>query len=157
MTTHEIKAKELFSQGYNCAQAVFAAFAEDMNIDEKTALMLSSSFGGGMGRLREVCGAVSGMFMVIGALFGYSEIEDRELIREHYERVQKLARQFKEENNSIICRDLLGISNKNEDPMPTERTTEFYKKRPCMELVNDAVRFTEKMISEEKAKSESIN
>ncbi|MEQ8156594.1 MAG: C-GCAxxG-C-C family protein [Clostridiaceae bacterium] len=131
-------AIELFKQGYNCSQAVFAAFYEECGVDFETALKISSSFGGGMGRLREVCGAVSGMFMAAGMKYGYSDPKDAESKIEHYKRIQELAQEFKEKNGSIVCRELLGLSVKSENHIPEERTDEYYKKRPCAELVGDA-------------------
>ena len=131
------KAKVLFTEGYNCAQAVFGAFSDVTGIDFETSLKLSSGFGGGMGRMREVCGAVSGMFMVLDAVEGYTSPTDNVAKMELYAKVQKLAEEFKAENGSIICRELLGGTPSN-TPMPTERTPEFYKKRPCAELVEMA-------------------
>jgi len=137
--THKEKAMDLFSEGYNCAQAVFAAFCDEMNIDKETALKLSSSFGGGMGRMREVCGAVSGMFMVAGMLYGYTSPDDDTQKKEHYARIQKLAEEFKKETGTIICRELLGLDNNEiSEPTPEKRTAEYYKKRPCNELVGIA-------------------
>ena len=97
-------AEELFLKGYNCAQAVAGAFAEDIGMDFDTAVKTVSSFGGGMGRLREVCGAVSGMFFVAGALYGYSDPKDYAAKKEHYERIRYLAEKFKEQTGSIVCR-----------------------------------------------------
>ena len=131
------KAKELFVDGYNCAQAVFGAFSEVTGIDFETSVKLSSGFGGGMGRMREVCGAVSGMFMVLDAIEGYTSPTDNTAKMEHYAKVQELAKRFKRENGSIICRDLLG-GDPSSTPNPTRRTPEFYKKRPCGELVEIA-------------------
>ncbi len=142
------KAMELFKQGYNCAQAVFLAFEDRYEIDRKTALMLSSSFGGGMGRLREVCGAVSGMFMVAGVMYGYTETEDHESKSRHYERIQELAREYELINGSIVCRELLGLNVKKDKPVPEKRTDEYYKKRPCVELVGVAASIMEKYIAE---------
>jgi len=138
MINYRERAMELFKQGYNCSQSVFAAFCEECGMDFETALKISSSFGGGMGRLREVCGAVSGMFMVAGMMYGYSDPKDSLSKAEHYKRIQKLAEQFKEKNCSLICRDLLGLSIQSESYIPEERTSEYYKKRPCAELVGDA-------------------
>ena len=107
MNKHEELAIKYFTEGYNCAQAVFAAFHEEMGIDEKTALKMSSAFGGGMGRLREVCGAVSGMFMVLSNLYGYDDPKDAEAKQLLYSRVQALAEEFKKEHDTIICRELL--------------------------------------------------
>ena len=131
------KAKALFTEGYNCAQAVFAAFSDVTGIEFETALRLSSGFGGGMGRMREVCGAVSGMFMVLDAVEGYTSPTDDVAKKELYAKVQKLAGEFKAENGSIICRELLG-DTPSSTPTPTERTPEFYRKRPCGELVEMA-------------------
>ncbi|MDO5558545.1 MAG: C-GCAxxG-C-C family protein [Oscillospiraceae bacterium] len=136
MTDYVKKAGDLFSEGYNCAQSVFLAFAEDFDMDTQTALMLSSSFGGGMGRLREVCGAVSGMFMAAGLYYGYDSPSDIQAKTDHYKLIQELAARFKEKNSSIICRELLGLSSSGPDSyVPEKRTNEYYKKRPCRELV----------------------
>lgn len=137
-------SEKLFKDGYNCAQAVVGAFSDLLSPDFDTLMMLSSSFGGGMGRLREVCGAVSGMLMVLGMLKGYSSPSDNDGKKEHYENIQRLAGEFEEENGSIICRELLGLTVKKEVPTPEKRTTEYYKKRPCVEMVKSAVRILEK-------------
>lgn len=129
------RAKELFLEGYNCSQAVVGAFADEMGMDFHTAVKMASSFGGGMGRLREVCGAVSGMFLVAGALYGYDGPKDFSAKKEHYERIQFLAGKFREKTGSIVCRELLGIEGKDSDPTPGERTKEYYKRRPCQEMV----------------------
>ena len=131
------KAKTLFTEGYNCAQAVFGAFSDVTGIDFELSVKLSSGFGGGMGRMREVCGAVSGMFMVLDALEGYTSPTDNTEKMELYAKVQKLAESFKAQCGSIICRELLG-GTPSATPVPTERTTEFYQKRPCGELVKIA-------------------
>lgn len=146
MSVHEDKAKEFFLEGYNCSQAVFLAFSDELGIDQETALRLSSSFGGGMGRLREVCGAVSGMFMAAGVKYGYSDPKASDEKKEHYARIQKLAEEFREENGSIVCRELLGLKQKQDSPVPEERTSEYYKKRPCVKMVGDAARILEAYI-----------
>ncbi len=146
MIDHSKYAKELFMQGYNCSQAVFAAFCEDLQLDFDLAVKLASSFGGGMGRLREVCGAVSGMFMVAGMKFGYADPNDRTAKSEHYKLIQELAEQFKKDNGSIICRELLGINEGPDKPTPENRTPLYYKKRPCAELVGDAAKLIENVI-----------
>lgn len=138
MTDYAKRAKELFHQGYNCSQSVVGAFADDLGMDFETAMRLSSSFGGGMGRLREVCGAVTGMFIVAGLQYGYSDPEAGQAKTEHYEWIQALAKQFKEENDSIICRDLLGLPPGADDPVPQERTPQYYQARPCDQLVEYA-------------------
>ena len=141
------KAKALFREGYNCAQAVFLAFEDVYSIDRETALKLSSSFGGGMGRLREVCGAVSGMFMVAGVLYGYDSPTDHGAKKDHYARIQELAKEFEKENGSILCRDLLNLGEGKDSPNPEHRTESYYKKRPCAELVEMAAAIMEDYIS----------
>lgn len=146
MSTHSKKAEELFRQGYNCSQAVVGAFCDETGLDFKTSLKLSSSFGGGMGRLREVCGAVSGMFMVAGIKYGYTEPTDQKAKAEHYSLIQLLAERFKEENGSIVCKELLGLEIKSDNPVPEDRTEGYYKKRPCVELVCQAAEILDEYI-----------
>jgi len=143
MTRPEI-AYDKFKEGYNCAQAVAIAFADLMGMGEKTVALLVSGFGGGIGRLREVCGAVSGMVFVVSMLKGYSDPKADADKKELYAIIQKLAGEFEKENGSIVCRELLGLSVKKEDPTPAERTESFYKKRPCAELVKIAAEILEK-------------
>ncbi len=132
-------AEELFKKGYNCAQSVFCAHCEKVNIDFDTGLKLTSSFGGGMGRLREVCGAVSAMFMLLGLKEGYTSFNDDDIKEQHYAKIQDLAKKFKNEFGSIICRDLLNLeNNENSLPKPTKRTSEFYKIRPCENFIKFA-------------------
>jgi C_GCAxxG_C_C family probable redox protein len=138
MNDFKERAVSLFKQGYNCSQSVFAAFCEECGMDFDTALKISSSFGGGMGRLREVCGAVSGMFMVAGMKYGYTDPKDSLSKAEHYKRIQQLANLFKERNKSLICRELLGLTTQTEGYVPEARTIEYYKKRPCADIVGDA-------------------
>lgn len=140
------KAMDLFKEGFNCSQSVFLAFKDMYKMDSKTAFMLSSSFGGGMGRLREVCGAVSGMFMVAGVLYGYDDPKDYEAKKVHYERIQQLAKEFELRNGSIVCRQLLGLGEGKDTPAPEKRTQEYYKKRPCAELVGIAAAIMEQYI-----------
>lgn len=146
MKTHSETASENFKKGYNCAQAVFAAYAKDLGINVETALKLSSSFGGGMGRLREVCGAVSGIFMAAGLLYGYSSCNDKEEKTAHYERIQHLAHKFQQIHGSIICRELLKLDQKEDNPVPSDRTKEYYKKRPCEDFVKDACKILDEYI-----------
>lgn len=149
MTRKEI-AEEYFLSGYNCAQAVVLAFKDLINIDEKTAAMISSSFGGGIGRQREVCGAISGMVIVLGALKGYSDPKNVTAKKEHYTLIQRLCGKFKEINGSIVCRELLGLSEKSSTPVPEARTSEYYKKRPCKELVGIAAEILNEYLENEK-------
>ena len=144
------KAGKLFREGYNCAQSVFCAFADDLGIDFETALKLSSSFGGGMGRLREVCGAVSAMFMIAGLKYGYTTPNNDEIKGEHYARIQELAKRFKEKHGTIICRELLGLDIKQDDPIPSKRTEQYYKDRPCEGIIQDEEKIISKYISSTK-------
>lgn len=143
---HSMKAAELFLQGYNCAQAVAVAFCDVTGLDEELTAKIASSFGGGMGRLREVCGAVSGMFMVLGCLYGYDNPDDDAPKKELYARVQKLAKEFQAQNGSIICREIL--KNPPTDPNPSPRTAEFYAKRPCVRMVMVAAELMDQFIAE---------
>ena len=143
---HVERAVELFVEGYNCAQAVAAAFGDLTGLDEKTAARMASCFGGGMGRMREVCGAVSGMLMVAGVLYGYDDPKTTKEKRELYAQVQAMAGQFREELGSIVCRDLL--KNPPSDPNPTPRTEQFYKDRPCARMVATAARIMDEFIQE---------
>lgn len=151
----EEEAKAYFKEGYNCSQAVVLAFCEEIGIEKSKLLRMVSSFGGGMGRMREVCGAVSGMFFVTGALFGYDDPKDMQAKKELYSRVQELAARFKAENGSIICRELLGIEGKDSSPVPSERTEEYYKKRPCPEKTASAARLLEEYIREQQELSKA--
>ena len=130
---HGMKAAELFLGGYNCAQAVVVAFCDELGMTEAQAARMASSFGGGMGRMREVCGAVSGMLLVAGILYGYDTPGDDVSKKRHYTLVQQLAGQFREEVGSIVCREIL--KNPPSDPNPTPRTAEFYKTRPCARML----------------------
>ena len=145
MTRKEAAMKN-FTDGYNCSQAVVLAFADMLDADESFLLKLSSSFGGGLGRLREVCGSVSGMAIVLGILYGYDDSSTKEAKAEHYARIQEVAHEFEARNGSIVCRELLGLSVKHDNPTPEARTSEYYKKRPCVELVGDSAEILEEYI-----------
>ena len=140
------KAAELFLQGYNCAQAVAIAFCDMTGLEPKFAAKMASSFGGGMGRMREVCGAVSGMLMVAGLLYGYDGPDEGEAKMEHYKLVQELAGQFREKAGSIVCREIL--KNPPSDPVPSPRTEEYYRQRPCVRMVYTAAIILEQYIAE---------
>ena len=146
MTEQEIqkrveRAKELFHQGFNCSQAVFAACADIYGIeDEALALRLAASFGGGIGRMRQTCGAACGMFLLAGLQNGSAIPGDAEGKKNNYTLVQDLAAKFKDENGSLICAELLGIAPKPQTPTPEARTEAYYQKRPCVEMVASAVR-----------------
>lgn len=150
---HVERAKKLFLDGCNCSQAVFLAFGDVTGMDEKTALKLSSSFGGGMGRMREVCGAVSGMFMVAGMLYGYDDTDSGSRKRDHYALIQEMANRFKERHGSIVCRDLLKSVKTEPGAAPTERTSKFYNERPCIGCVMDAADIMDEIIEEKSKKT----
>ena len=143
---HGIQAAELFLSGYNCAQAVAVAFHEELGLTEQQAARMVSAFGGGMGRMREVCGAVSGMLFVLGSLYGYDTPGDDVRKKELYSRVQALAAGFRAENGSIICREIL--KNPPSDPTPSPRTAEYYAQRPCARMVLTAARLMEQFMEE---------
>ena len=142
------QAKELFKSGYNCSQSVLGAFCEELGMDFKDAMKISSPFGGGIGRMREVCGTVSGMFMALGLLCGVEDNSDPSAKGELYKKVQALAEKFKEKNGSIICRELLEGVESSTKPQPSDRNDAYYKKRPCVELVGDAVEIFCKFLQE---------
>ncbi len=128
-------AKALFEQGYNCAQSVVGAFAQELGMDTQTAARLVCGLGGGVGRQREICGAVSGMAIVAGYLYGYGDPDTGEKKKRTYEMVQLLSARFREKNGSIICRELLGEEGKDTRFVPRERTAEYYASRPCPGLI----------------------
>ena len=132
------KAVKLFTDGYNCAQAVFGAFADDLGFDEATALKMAAPFGGGFGRQREVCGAVTGASLVFGLEYG----DDKTAV---YGYVQEFCRRFKEECGSIVCRELLEGTGATQGGAPEERTDAYYAKRPCVEMVKLAARILTEM------------
>ena len=142
------KAAQNFLAGYNCAQSVAMAYADLMGMDVKAAARLASPFGAGMGRMREVCGAVSGMLMVAGLLYGYDSPNDDAAKKGHYSLVQELAGQFREEVGSIVCREIL--KNPPSDPNPSPRTAEYYKNRPCARMVMLAARILDRYIEANK-------
>jgi len=143
------RAKELFLEGYNCAQAVVLAFEDYFEESPETLAQLVSAFGGGMGRLREVCGSVSGMFFVLSKVYGYADPKEKDGKMDLYARVQELAARFRERNGSIVCRELLGLSEKVSAPVPEERTPEYYKKRPCPDIIADAADILEEYLREQ--------
>ena len=142
---HSIRAAELFCQGYNCAQAIAVAFSDVTGLEPAYAAKMASSFGGGIGRLREVCGAVSGMVLVAGILYGY-ESPDSALQKAHYELVQELVEQFRQQVGSIVCRDIL--KNPPTDPTPSPRTAEYYSQRPCARMVYTAAQVLDDYIAQ---------
>ena len=143
-------AAQLFLKGYNCAQAVAVAFSDLTGLTPELSAKMASSFGGGMGRMREVCGAVSGMLMVTSLLYGYDDPEDAQEKKDLYKLVQSLAEQFRQQNGSIICRELL--NNPPSDPHPSPRTAEYYRQRPCAGMVFAAAEILDAYIAEHPVK-----
>lgn len=152
MTDHKEKATELFYQGCNCSQAVFAAFCDITGIGYEEALKMASPFGGGLGRLRETCGAVSGMALAAGCLYGYNDITDPEKKKEVYALTAGMAVKFKAEMGSIICKELLGLENYEYSPEAQPRTPEFYQTRPCPKCIATAAGILDDVIRAKEAK-----
>lgn len=140
----ETFAGELFKEGYNCAQAVAVAFSEETGLTKEQSAKLVSGFGGGMGRMREVCGAVSGMAFVLSCLEGYSDPKERAGKKELYETIQELAAEFREKEGSVVCRELLKGTGADSSPVPSERTAEYYRTRGCVGCVECAAAILEK-------------
>lgn len=145
------RAVELFKEGFNCSQSVFVAFSHRFGIDEETAKKISAGLGGGVGRMRDVCGAVSGAAMVVGSIVSATDGKDADSKQKNYELVREFADRFTQRNGSVICRELLGLDVKMENSaQPEKRTAEYYKKRPCVELVECAAKILEDLIEENK-------
>lgn len=142
MSKYSDKAVDLFLQGKNCSQAVFAAFAPDLGLTEEMALAVSIGLGGGVGRMREVCGAVSGSAMLVG--LKYPELDKTSV----YKKVRLIIDEFKKTNHSIVCKELLGLTKPETSSVPEARTEEYYKKRPCVKIVEDAALAVEKVLFE---------
>ena len=146
MSKYSDRAIELFMEGKNCSQAVFAAFAPDLGLSEEMALAVSIGLGGGVGRMREVCGAISGSAMVVG--LKYPELDKTEV----YQLVRQIMDEFKKTNHSIVCKELLGLVEAEKSSAPEARTPEYYQKRPCVKIVEDAALATEKVLFAEENK-----
>jgi len=140
------KAVWLFESGFNCAQSVFAAYADLFGMDTETALKLACPMGGGMGRMREVCGTVSAMSMLSGLKGGNTDPQNEEAKKQSYEIVRQMAEAFRKENGSIICRELLGITAMEESAAPSKRTQEYYSSRPCTGFVRSAAEIVEQYL-----------
>lgn len=143
------RAKENFYKGYNCGQAVLLAFSDLTGLDEKTALKISAPFGGGVGRMREICGTVSGMLMVAGLLFYDADHVTAAEKSALYAREQELAARFRKKFGSIVCRELLAGVGADSSPQAEERTEQYYKKRPCPELCFAAAEILQAYLREE--------
>jgi C_GCAxxG_C_C family probable redox protein len=149
-TSRKETAIALFEKGYNCCQSVVLAYADLLAPDQTDLARLASSFGGGVGRLREICGAVSGMAAVLGLLYGYSGPETGPVKAEHYSLIQNAAKEFEERNGSLICRELLNLTEKHDEPTPEPRTPAYYHNRACSAFVGNAAEILERLIAEKK-------
>jgi C_GCAxxG_C_C family probable redox protein len=144
------RARNNFKAGYNCAQAVAMTFSDVINLPTEDVVRLAASFGGGMGRMREVCGAVSGMSLVASAVSPAVDPKNMEARMANYALVQLFAERFRAENGDIVCRRLLGLDSateRAEGPMPSQRTESYYRKRPCVEYVAAAARIVAEYIA----------
>ena len=139
------KAMAIFKEGYNCSQAVAMAFDDVVGIDRETLAKMAVGLGGGVGRMREVCGTVTGMAMVLGLIYGTDEADSKNTV---YPYVQEACDRFKAENGSIVCRELLAGVSVSTGGTAEKRTEEFYKKRPCAELVGMAAEIVESIIAD---------
>ena len=139
-------AERNFKDGFNCTQAVLLAFSDRTGLDAETAMRIASGFGGGMARMREVCGAVSGMFMAAGLILGDDGVPSHEHKRALYAQLQALAAQFRAENGSLLCRELLSGTRTAPGGVPEERTEQYYRKRPCAELCRCAAELLEQYL-----------
>ena len=146
MSQHGDAAYEAFFQGYNCSQCIALAFAQEMGLTREQALKISSGFGGGVGRMREVCGAFSGMVLVLGAIYGNTDPAGKSQL---YAEVQALAEQYRSRNGggSIVCRELLGLKQAEGSPVASPRTGEYYRKRPCADVAAAAARILDEYIA----------
>lgn len=140
------KAEELFRKGYNCSQSVFAAFADELHMSVEEAARIASPFGAGFGKLREVCGAVSGMTLAAGYLKGYDDPSDYESKKQLYALIQKMCAEFKELEGTLICRELLGLKEGEDAAEPSVRTEEYYRSRPCIGACRAAAGIAEKYL-----------
>ncbi len=141
------RAKKMFEEGYNCCQAVVGAFADLFGLDQKTAMRFCEGMGGGMGRMRLTCGAVTAMALLAGMKYGTGEPGELKKRGELYAVIQKMAEEFKQKNGSIICAELLGAAKpKDDSPQPEARTAEYYKRRPCSDKVYDCALIVEKYL-----------
>ncbi|WP_294593370.1 C-GCAxxG-C-C family protein [uncultured Bacteroides sp.] len=143
------KAVENFKSGFNCSQSVVAAFADMYGFTEEQALRMSASFGGGIGRMRQTCGAACGMFLLAGLEKGATDGKDREGKAANYALVQELAEEFKKRNGSLICAELLGLKKPEGSAVPEARTEQYYAKRPCARMVEEAAKIWSEYLEKE--------
>ncbi len=154
METRVLQAVKLFESGYNCAQSVFTTYADLVGMDHEKALMISCPLGAGVGRMREVCGAVTAMSMLLGLKEGNADPSDQEAKAYVYAKTRQIADCFKEESGSIICKELLGIDGREDSAAPSVRTKDFYEKRPCGRLIALAAQIIEDIIFTEEFKKQ---
>ncbi|MBQ3824114.1 MAG: C_GCAxxG_C_C family protein [Clostridia bacterium] len=150
------KAEAFFREGYGCAQSVVLAFTDETGLPKETLASLASPFGGGLGRMREVCGAVSGAAAVLGLLRG-SPSPDRAERARVYAETREFADRFKEKHGSVVCREIMAGVKTSGGPFPAERNEEFYRSRPCLSCVRDAADILEKLLSEKENENEKID
>lgn len=148
--TEKERATALFMEGYNCSQSVFVAFSSQFGIDEATAKKISAGLGGGLGRQREVCGAISAASMVLGDIVSAQEGADQESKKKNYELVRELCNRFTQKHGTIICREMIKDLAKNKGAAPDERTAEYYQKRPCLRVIGDVSEILTDMLEENK-------
>ena len=141
-------AIDYFKEGYNCSQSVVMAFEDVLTIDAKELCKIASPFGGGISRMRETCGAVSGMVLVLGNLIGYSTPEMGAKKQELYEKTQKILKIFESRYGSLTCRRLLNLNVVHDDPKPSKRDHSFFMNRPCPELIGGAAEILESFLKE---------
>ena len=147
MSKYTDRSVELFKSGFNCAQSVFAAFCDKVGMPEETALRVSAGLGGGVGRMREVCGALCGAAMLAGMLYGATEGSDSEAKAYTYKKVQEIAAEFRKTNPSIICRELLGLPPDSPlESAPEAPTETYYHNRPCLHIIESAAGAAEKIL-----------
>ena len=147
MTRRE-RAINNFKKGYNCSQAIVLAFDDVLTIDPNELIKIASPFGGGISRMREICGAASGMVLVLGNIIGYDTPEIGEKKHELYKNTQELLRIFENKYGSLTCRVFLNLTNNHDDPLPSKRDQNFFTKRPCLELIGGAAEILENFLKE---------
>lgn len=150
-------AVKLFMEGYNCCQSVVGAYSDLFGMDRETAMKFSCSMGGGMGRMREVCGSVSGMALIAGLACGNTDPKNQAAKTKNYEVVRQMADAFKAEHKTIICREILGLRAAEKSAAPEARTKEYYQKRPCVRMVATAARIIEETFPEFFMEDEEIS
>lgn len=148
------KSVELFMAGYNCAQSIVGGFCDEVGLDFDTAIKISSSFGAGMGRLRETCGTVTGSFMILGLKYGYTDPKDIKSKTQHYKLIQLYAQKYKDIYGTINCFELLKRPKGADNPQPDKRDEQYYKIRPCVALVRGAAQLLDSFLKENPIKED---